>query len=86
MIILLYSLLSAPASLDGLYLGNGASELEPMQQPEEALAALQELIDAERAAYHAHNHSSFEQAAEAARARRRLRALYVAIELIKAVQ
>jgi hypothetical protein len=86
MIFLLYSLLSAPASLDGLYLGNGAFELEPMQQPEEVLAALQELIDAERTAYHAHNHHSFDQTAAGMRARRRLRALYVAIELIKAIQ
>lgn len=86
MITLLYSLLSAPASLDGLYLGDGAFELEPMQQPEAALAALQELIDAERAAYHANDHHSFDQTAEAMRARRRLRGLYVAVELIKAMQ
>jgi hypothetical protein len=86
MITLLYSLLSAPASLDGLYLGDGAVELEPLQQPEEALAALQELIDAERAAYLIRNHHSFDQTAEAARVRRRIRALYVAIELIKAIQ
>jgi hypothetical protein len=39
-----------------------------------------------RTAYHAHDHHIFYQTAEAARARRRLRALYVAIELIKAIQ
>ncbi|NJO81569.1 MAG: hypothetical protein HC828_01580 [Blastochloris sp.] len=83
--MLLHSLLTAPATLGGLFLGSDDLPLEPMQTATEAVDALRDLLDREHEAYTDDYRRSFDHTEEAANARKRLRALHVAIKVIELI-
>lgn len=77
----LHHRIAAPASLDGLS-HLDAHPLEPMATPAALIDALRDLLDREHEFYHDAYAADFADTADAARARGRLRALYVALQLI----